>query len=377
MILWLALAVMTGIAALALLWPLAHRGGGVTPQASDIAIYKDQLAEIERDQARGIIAPAEAQAARVEVSRRLIEADAAAQSVPQDGAAATMRRRLAATIILLVVPLAGLGFYLGLGSPTLPDQPLAERLAEPVEGASLDDLVARVEAMLAANPNDGRGWDVLAPIYLKEGRLADAQQAYANALRLLGSTADRETNYGEAAVAAANGMVTADAKAAFQRAQKLDPSQPRARYYLGRAREQDGDKQGAAADWQAILDANPPPGPAAAVFLRKEIARVTEQPQPAPDSQAVPGPTQDDVAAAQSMTPEDRAKMIQGMVGGLASRLKSQGGTAEEWMRLVKAYSVLGQSDQARTALADARKALASSPEALQSLDDMSKALGL
>jgi cytochrome c-type biogenesis protein CcmH len=373
----LALAVMTGIAALALLWPLAHRGGGMTPQASDIAIYKDQLAEIERDLARGIIAPAEAQAARVEVSRRLIEADAAAQSVPQDAAAATMRRRLAAAIILFVVPLAGLGFYFGLGSPTLPDQPLAERLAEPVEGASLDDLVARVEAMLAANPNDGRGWEVLAPIYLKEGRLADAQQAYANALRLLGSTVDRETNFGEAAVAAANGMVTADAKAAFQRAQKLDPSQPRARYYLGRAREQDGDKQGAAADWQAILDANPPPGPAAAVFLRKEIARVTEQPQPAPDSQAVPGPSQDDVAAAQSMTPEDRAKMIQGMVGGLATRLKSQGGTAEEWMRLVKAYSVLGESDQARTALADARKALASSPEALKTLDDMSKALGL
>ena len=93
--------------------------------------------------------------------------------------------------------------------------------------------------------------------------------------------------------------------------------------------------------------------------------------------EAEPGPTQDDVAAAQTMTPADRAKMIQGMVSGLASRLRSQGGTAEEWMRLIRAYSVLGQNDQARTALADARKALAASPDALKGLDDLDKALGL
>ena len=371
MLLWFALAVMTGIAALALLWPLTRQDGGMTPQASDIAVYKDQLAEIERDQARGIIAPAEAQAARVEVSRRLIEADAAARQAPSAAAFSNRRHRLAALAVLLAVPLGGLGFYLYLGSPALPDQPLAARLAEPVENASLDELVARVEAMLAANPQDGRGWEVLAPIYLREGRLQDARQAYANALRLLGSTAKREADFGEAAVAEANGMVTADAKDAFLRARKLDPADTRAGYYLGRAREQDGDKAGAVAAWQALLDARPPPGPAAAAFLRKEIARVSGQPA------AEPGPTQDDVSAADAMTPADRAKMIQGMVSGLASRLRAQGGTAEEWMRLIKAYSVLGQNDQARTALADARKALAASPDALKALDDLDRALGL
>ncbi|MDQ0394541.1 c-type cytochrome biogenesis protein CcmI [Labrys monachus] len=371
MFLWFALAGMTGIAALALLWPLARRDGGVSAQASDIAIYTDQLAEIERDQARGIIAPTEAQAARVEVSRRLIEADAAAKSAPAAGAFSARRHRLASLVILVAVPLGGLGFYLHLGSPALPDQPLTARLAEPVENASLDELVARVEAMLAANPQDGRGWEVLAPIYLKEGRLQDARQAYANALRLLGSTARRESDFGEALVAEAGGMVTDEAKAAFQRAQRLDPGDDRAGYYLGRAREQDGDRAGAVAAWQALLDATPPPGPAAAAFLRKEIARIGGEPQ------AGTGPSPGDVAAAETMTPADRAKMIQGMVSGLASRLRSQGGTAEEWMRLIKAYNVLGQSDQARTALADARKALAASPDALKALDDLQGALGL
>jgi cytochrome c-type biogenesis protein CcmH len=211
MLLWLALAVMTGIAALVLLWPLARSHGGVTPQASDIAVYKDQLTEIERDLTRGVLAPGEAQAARVEVSRRLIEADAAAKLEPQAGASSIRRHRLASLVILVVVPLSGLGFYLDLGSPALPDQPLAARLAGPVENASLDELVGRVEAMLAADPQDGRGWEVLAPIYLKEGRLQDARLAYANALRLLGSTARREADFGEAAVAAANGMVPAEA----------------------------------------------------------------------------------------------------------------------------------------------------------------------
>jgi len=116
--------------------------------------------------------------------------------------------------------------------------------------------------------------------------------------------------------------------------------------------------------------------PEASDFLGKEIARVNGVAPPAPQVQA-PGPSQDDVAAAQAMTPQERGKMIQGMVSNLSTRLRSQGGTAEEWMRLVKAYSVLKQPDDARTALADARKAMASSPDALKQFDDLSKALGL
>ena len=375
MLLWIALAAMTGLAALALLWPLARRGSALTPQASDIAIYKDQLTEIDRDLERGLIAKSEAQAARIEVSRRLIEADEEekVEKGRQPAAQAAIgRRRLAASIVLVAVPLFSLGLYAYLGSPSSPDQPLEARLNGNIENASVDELVARVEAKLAENPEDGRGWELMAQIYLRQGRFEDAKQAYANALRLLGSTAERETNFGVAVVAAADRMVTADAKAAFQRALKLDPKKFRPAYFLGLAKEQDGDKKGAIEAWQALIAGNPD----AADFLRQEIARVGGQPQAAPDG-AGPGPSKDDVAAAQTMTPEERGKMIQGMVSGLAERLKSQGGSPEEWMKLIKAYSVLGQADNARNALADARKALASSPDAVRQMDELSKALGL
>ncbi|MBP0578284.1 c-type cytochrome biogenesis protein CcmI [Labrys sp. LIt4] len=375
MLLWIALAAMTGLAALALLWPLAQRGSAATPQASDVAIYKDQLAEIDRDLERGLIARSEAQAARIEVSRRLIEADEgekAEKGRQPAGQASIGRRRLAAAIVLVAVPLLSLGLYAYLGSPSSPDQPLAARLDGNIENASLDELVARVEAKLAENPEDGRGWDLMAQIYLRQQRFEDAKQAYANALRLLGSTAEREANFGVAIVAAADRMVTADAKAAFQRALKLDPKEFRSAYFLGLAKEQDGDKKGAVEAWQALI----PDNPNAADFLRQEIARVGGQPQAAPDM-AARGPSQDDVKAAQAMTPEERGKMIQGMVSGLSERLKSQGGSPEEWMKLIKAYSVLGQADNARTALADARKALANSPDAIRQMDELSKALGL
>lgn len=381
MLLWIALAAMTGLAALALLWPLARRGSALTPQASetpvasDIAVYKDQLAEIDRDLERGLIARSEAQAARIEVSRRLIEADEGEklEKGRQPAAQAAIgRRRLAASIVLVAVPLLSLGLYAYLGSPSNPDQPLAARLDSNIENASLDELVARVEAKLAENPEDGRGWELMAQIYLRQGRFEDAKQAYANALRLLGSTAERETNFGVAVVAAADRMVTADAKAAFQRALKLNPTEFRAAYFLGLAKEQDGDKKGAIEAWQALVAGNPD----AADFLRQEITRVGGQPQAAPDASG-PGPSKDDIAAAQTMTPEERGKMIQGMVSGLSERLKSQGGSPEEWMKLIKAYSVLGQADNARNALADARKALANSPDAVRQMDEISKALGL
>ncbi|CAM5770014.1 cytochrome c-type biogenesis protein CycH [Labrys miyagiensis] len=372
MFLWIALAAMTGLAALVLLWPLARRGSGLTPQASDIAIYKDQLAEIERDLERGLIAKAEAQAARIEVSRRLIEADAAQQAMQVPAASAqTGRRRLASVIILLAVPAISLCLYSYLGSPANPDQPLLARLDGPMRNATDAELVARAEAKLASNPNDGAGWELMARVYVGLGRFDDARQAYANAIRLLGATPERLANYGVSMVAVANGMVTADAKAAFEKAVRLDPKEFRANYFLGVAREQDGDKLGAIAAWKALIADNPD----AAEFLGKEIARVGGTP-PVP-SAPMPGPSQQDMAAAQGLTPEERGKMIQGMVSRLSERLRSQGGSVEEWMQLVKAYTVLKKADEARLALADARKAMAPSPDALKQLDDLSKALGL
>jgi cytochrome c-type biogenesis protein CcmH len=370
MVLWILIAVLTGIAAFAALWPLARRTAASPAVQSDVAIYKDQLAEIERDRARNLLPPEEAEAARIEVSRRLI--GAASRGSPES-APSTLRRRVAAVAVLLVVPAVALGLYGRLGSPTLPDQPLEARLDAPSDNAPLEQLVVEVETHLARNPDDGRGWEVIAPIYLKAGRFAQARQAYANALRLLGSTSEREASVGEAATAAADGVVTADARAAFERAVAKDPANAKAGYFLGRAKEQDGDKAGAISEWGKLL-ATQETGTPVAAFLRREIARLGGRlPAEAPER----GPNAGQVAAAEKMTPQDRAAMIEGMVAGLAARLKDGGGPLDDWLKLVRAYSVLGQKDKAIAAAADARKALAASPDQVRTLDDLVNSLGL
>ena len=106
--------------------------------------------------------------------------------------------------------------------------------------ATVDELVARAEAHLAANPDDGRGWDVLAPIYARLGRYDEAVTAYRNAIRLDGANGARESGLGEAVAGAAGGMVTAEARAAFSRALKLEPGQPKASFYLASALAQEG-----------------------------------------------------------------------------------------------------------------------------------------
>src|SRR4051794_368465 len=192
MALGFVLAIMLALAVLAVLWPLsrfrAHnlQNDSKPGEASDVAVYRDQLAELERDQAAGLIASREAEAARVEISRRLLAAaDAAAR--PSVGGDNLFRRRAAAVAALVFMPVGAIALYIVLGSPMLPGQPLAARLNEP-QDRSLASLIARVESHLEQQPDDGRGWEVVAPVYLRLGRFDDAVQANRNVLKLLGDS---------------------------------------------------------------------------------------------------------------------------------------------------------------------------------------------
>jgi cytochrome c-type biogenesis protein CcmH len=206
---------------------------------------------------------------------------------------------------------------------------------------------------------------------MRLGRYDDAVKARKNALRLLGATAGREADVGEALTAAANGIVTAEAKAAFDRAVALDSSDARARYFVGLAAEQDGRPKEAAATWRALLaEASPDAGWAG--FVRESLARV----DPAAAA-SQPGPSADDVAAASEMSPEQRNVMVRSMVSRLAERLKQDGADVEGWLRLLRAYMVLGDKEQARAAASDARRALASDPDKLRRVDELIKGLGL
>lgn len=369
MTLWFLFAVMTAAAIFAVLWPLgrARRGPRI---GGDVAVYRDQIDEIARDRAAGLIGEAEAEAARVEVSRRLIAAADVAQ-VEADAAPAageTFRRRATAVAVLVALPLVAAALYLALGSPTLPGQPLASRAVTPLQERSLDNLVAQVEAHLERNPEDGRGWEVIAPVYLRYGRFDEAVKARRNALRLNGASADREADLGEALMGAANGIVTAEAKAAFERALALNAKHPKARFFLAVAAYQDGQSAQAAAIWQDMLkDAAPdsPWGPT----VRQALARIQDSP--------APGPSAEDVAAAERMAPEDRTAMVRGMVDRLAERLKRDGSDVEGWLRLVRAYTVMGDRDRALSAIADARRALGHDADKLRRLDELVKELRL
>jgi cytochrome c-type biogenesis protein CcmH len=367
MVLWLLFALMTAAAVFAVLWPLG-RGAAQPRTGGDVAVYRDQIDEIARDRATGLIGELEAEAARVEVSRRLIAAadDAEAEAAPKPGA--TRRRRVAAVAALVIVPAIAAALYLALGSPQLPGQPLASRANTPPQDRSLEGLVTQVETHLARNPEDGRGWDVVAPVYLRLGRFDDAVKARRNALRLNGATADREADLAEALLAAANGVITDEAKAGFERALARDASHVKARYFLGLAAEQDGDRSAAATIWRGMLEGAPPMAPWVAL-VRQALARV--------DASPAPGPSAEDIAAAQSMAPEDRSAMVRGMVERLAQRLKEDGSDVEGWLRLVRAYTVLGEKERARQAATDARRAIGTDADKLRRLDELVKGLGL
>lgn len=375
MTLWFVLALMTAAAIFAVLWPLSRREQALR-SGSDVAVYRDQLDEIRRDQAAGLIGDSEAAAAQVEVSRRLIAAADAEAAVPPaaSAAAVTRRRRAIAVVALVVLPAGAIALYLAVGSPMLPGQPLASR--EPAERQTIAQMVAQVEAHLAKNPDEGRGWEVVAPIYLRMGRYEDAVKARRLALKLNGETAERYAGLGEALTAAANGIVTAEALAAFKAAVALDDEHLKARFFLGLAAEQDGRAAEAIAIWRALLDGAPADAPWAE-FIRSELVRVGAGPGGGAGGGRDKGPSEDQIAAAKDLSPEQRVAIIKGMVERLAERLGKDGSDIEGWLRLVRSYMVLGERERALAAAGDARRALAAEPDKLKRIDELVKGLGL
>jgi cytochrome c-type biogenesis protein CcmH len=370
MTLWIIFAVMTAAALFAVLWPLGRKPGD-QGTGSDKVVYQDQLKEIDRDRAVGLIGDAEAESARIEISRRLLAAVDAESAIPeQSGSRPNARRQRAVGIAILIVPVVALALYLKLGSPDIPGQSAFARANEAGEDQSIASLVGQVENHLARNPNDGAGWEVIAPVYLRLGRFTDAVMARKKSIVLNGDSPARESDLGEALVATADGVVTDEAKLAFQRAVAGDAHNAKARYFIGLADEQDGNRDDAAKEWRALLDDAPADAPWKDL-VRAAVARVTGGPP------ASSGPSATDMAAAENMPEAERAEMIRGMVQRLADRLHADGKDVDGWMRLVRAYAILGDRDKAEDAAADARRALFDQPDQIKRIDDLVKGLGL
>ncbi len=318
MTLWFLFALMTAAAIFAVLWPLsrrrADRGG------SDIAVYRDQLDEIARDRSAGLIGEAEAEAAKVEVSRRLLgAAEAAAAVKSMSDTSPVWRRRSTALAALVLLPVGAVTLYLMLGSPQMPGAPLAARVTAIDEQRSVEKMIAQVEAHVAAAPNDGRAWAVLAPVYMRLGRYDDAVKALRNVLRLNGSTAAHEADLGEALVFAANGVVTPEAKTQFDRAFALDGQDVMARFYLGMAADQAGKRAEAEGIWRDLL-AKAPPGAPWVPMVRQTLER-TAQGGAAPAAAGAPAPAPSPAEVADgAKLPPDHQRFGDPRHGGAARR---------------------------------------------------------
>jgi cytochrome c-type biogenesis protein CcmH len=325
MMIWLIFAGMTAAVVAALLVPFMRKSAGAQTSDSDFdrAIYRDQLEELDRDKVRGLIGEAEAQAARNEISRRLLQA-----AKPKASAAGNRYALLA----VLLVPLIALPIYTKFGSPLLPDVPLRERLKGAIANQDFEALVATVEAHLAQAPNDVEGWKVLAPAYKREQRWSDAADAYANVLRLAPPTADAIADYGEMLVFANEGMVTDEAENAFVEALKLEATNERAKYYYDMALKQEG---------------------------------------------KAPALSDEQIAEGQAMSAQDQTAMIAGMMDGLEEKLGKDSRDLEGWKRLIRARRMSNEIDKAKSSLNLAMNIFKDEPATLEVLRELAKELGI
>ena len=374
MLFWIIAAVLTLGASLAVLLPLTRQTRAKDDASHDLEVYRDQLGEVDRDAARGLIAPSDAEQARAEIARRIIRLDAEGATAPRRGS--SLVPRLVGVVAVLAVPLLSWGVYTVIGSPDIPSQPLSARLSQNPANSSVDELIARAEAHLIANPTDGRGWDVLAPVYMRMGRADDAVTAYRNSIRLLGSSSARESGLGEAISAASGGIVTADARSAFEDALKSDPTNPKARYFLGLALAQEGKTADAAIVWRQLADGVPADSPWRSV-VEQAIAQAEGRAPQQNQTAGAPAPNQDQIDAAASMSAGDRTAMIEGMVATLDEKLRQNPRDPEGWLRLVRSYQVLGKTDQAQDALGRAYAALGRDSDDGRKLTELAGSLGL
>ena len=380
MLIWLVAALLTGGVVWALLRPL--RSSVPTPAidaSADVAVYRDQLGEIERDRERGLIGASEAEAARIEVSRRLLAHAGRAERGTKGATKGATRKPSAARWPRLLVaggvPVFVATAYLAVGSPHLPGRPYAARQAVPAAQAVPAELIARVEARLRERPDDAQGWDVIAPVYLRLGRYEDARQAYARTLRLLGETPKRLAGFAESAVLAGNGVISEEARAAYEKLTIAEPDRAEPRFWLALAKEQDGKLAEAETDYRALLATAPPT--AAWRPAVEERVRIVSARGAVGDQGTASGPRAEDMAAAANLSESDRARMIGQMVEGLAKRLEADGRDLAGWQRLLRAYSVLGDGAKATAALARARAALKGDAKSLGELDAFAASLGI
>jgi cytochrome c-type biogenesis protein CcmH len=426
MTLWVILTIMTSVTAVLVSAPFLRRldQHRVAGSEGSVAVYLDQLIELEKDAAAGLIDTDQAEAARAEIKRRILAADRAQK--PLLARLSLRERNLAGAAVAGVVTLGSVALYASNGSPTLPAASAqiarmqgssaveelaaatraldAPQLSQPQSRlGSVDEMIDRVVARVSQNPNDVEGWRMLGWSYFNTEHFAQSAAAYAKAFELNPNDSSLGSAYGEALVRAAEDRVTDDAKAVFEKTLKVDGKDARARFFMGLAKEQAGNKTAALDDWVAILneaDSNETwfgdlrqrvselsqdAGIDVSTRLHRKNAAATggvlaalQQQDSSPvGSQKKDGPTADDVRNADAMPPADRAAMIRGMVDGLATRLEQSPGDVEGWIKLIRSRKVLGETKEAAQALQRALDVFKTAPQEREQIVAVGREMGL
>ncbi len=396
MVFWAIAIGMGGIIAAILARPLLRDGPDAAPDTqADQQVYRDQLKEVESDLARGVLSPDEADALRTEVSRRLLGAaektDAAGAQQVKAGNAAIM-----AGIVAIVVIAGAFGIYAGIGASGAPDLPLEARLAQnaadyadrPTQAEMADflssrgsapepdlagaeqqlELIDQLKSILENRPEDARGHELLAGAAAGLGLWTDAADAQAALVRIRGAeaTAADHADLAEFLILAVNGYVSPEAEAALRAALTMDPNDQRARYFSGLSALQAGRADITYDLWTRLLVEGPRNAPWIGA-IEGQIADVAAAAgRPIPEVPGAAGPTRDDVAAAADLSPAERMEMVRGMVDRLSDRLATEGGTAQEWARLISSLGVLGERGRANRIWTEAREVFADDPNGLQ-----------
>jgi cytochrome c-type biogenesis protein CcmH len=400
MMFWALAILITLATAASLLVALRRDGDGQTGAASDLQVYRDQLKEVERDLARGVLTEAEADTVRTEVSRRLLEADrrATAANATTHGTAWP-----AAALVAAVLLGGGWFLYTTIGAPGYRDLPMATRLAEIAEVAAnrmsqaeaeelaaqnlppfpepderFSELMDNLRSVLEGRPDDIRGLTLLAENEARLGNFTAARAAQDRILELKGDEASPEdliTSI-DILVFAAGGYVSPEAEEIIRRLIILAPENGAGRYYAGLTLAQNGRPDQAFPIWRRLLETGPQDAPWVPI-IRQEIAGLAAAAGVTYQPPGLSGPDAEAMAAADAMSEEDRQAMIEGMVEGLAGRLANEGGPPEEWARLITALGVLGQTDRAQAIATEARTVFAESAEALTLIDEAATRAGL
>lgn len=413
MTIWIVLGALTALVAGYVLWPILRNARSADADTNedrladmdedelqrDLAVYRDQLAEIGRDIERGVLTEGQADAARTEVQRRILATDQRIAKRHQSGEAANRVSRLrpAVAIFTLLLFAVGVGLYLDLGRPDLRDRPIASRTDEIMaarqasdndanRNAALNRAVQDLSNRLLENPDDLKGWELLGASLMALGRPEEAQTAYLEAVKQSGRDGDYLAMYAESVIRTNNGQVNTIARGALEEAAKSGSTDPRIQYFLGLADAQNGNVAAAVDRWIALVNG----APSDAGWLPMVLARIEEAAlaqgiditgritvTPPMASNAPGGPSREDMEAAAEMTPEERQEMILGMVSQLADKLAENPQDPEGWARLMRAYMVIGQPDQAKQAYDTARQEFAGDTALLTRFAGLADELGI